>query len=466
MREAHEEFQAAIASVERAYRTVTVRYLAGRHEPNGAWRLMHAHVTLEPHARHVPTRRYRSPRLRAGAFVATGETCAPVALVAMLLRGEFPTEDDPIAFMARDTGGYDVHVLRSYPDVATSTQNRIGLRITGGWVQNAAPVHDVGWELLGAEPPFETLQELANAFDLGPMQQQHNIVVEMWTEPVVHFAEETGIAGCEAQVAIRLAPALERDHVRIGRKIRYATQSEGPLTGAELTWTNSAEGHCGIHRFAVAEHSEWLCTLQYGDSVQGFGVLRDRSIIANDRRILYESVDPCLSKLTASLEAFKIAEQNSVEFELLVERLFWLSGFNPVYLGKDKKTERAGDIIALAPDDDILLIECTTGILKKDKRSQLLRRAQKPRDALEKSPVGARTVIPVMLTCLPWREAQADAEDAQADGIAIFGYEDITKLLVTSAAPADPAGIVGTLRQRLAIAAIGETDTIGEFLAG
>jgi hypothetical protein len=462
MAQANEEFEAAIAPLEKAYHAVTIRYLAGRHDPKGPWRLMQASILLESHRVEQAPRTFASPRLRAGFFTASGPDFRPAEVIATLLRGEFPTETDPIAFIPRDTGGYDLHLLRSYPDVATNTQNRMGLRVTGGWVQNAAPLHEVGWELLGAEPPFETLQELANAFGLGPVQQQ-SVTVEIWTNPVLHFTEETGVAGNEAQIAIWLAPALDPAQVRIGRKLRHKTDSDGSLAGSTLAWTSDAQGYRTIHRFTVTEHQELLCTLGYSDSVQGFTVLRDGSAIANHRRLLYETVDAGLTKLKASLAMFKEAEQNSVEFELLIERLFWLAGFNPLYLGKDKKTERAGDIVALTPEEDVLLIECTTGILKQDKRSQLLRRAQKLRDALAMSPDGPRTVIPLLVTCLPWREAQNDADAAQASGIAIFSYEDIADLIAATTAPPDPAGIVGQLRQRLAIAAMVQSNTIAEF---
>ena len=404
-----EDFLAAIGPTEKAYRAVTIGYLAGRRYSGGPWQLIQAHITLEPQASERPLRKFESSRLRAGLFAASGPEYSPSALVAMLLRGEFPTEADSVGFQERDAGGYDLYMLRSYPDVATNTQNRMGLRIGGGWVQNAAPLNEVGWELLGADPPFETLQELADAFALGPVQQ-HSVTIELWTELAPEFCGLDRHRRNQATLVLRLAPALESENVRTGRSSACGTASDGLLDSKSLRWTSTEDGHHCVHRFVAVEHKDLLCTLQYEDAVQGFAVLRDNRRICNSRRLLYETVDPGLVKLAAQLDVFKAAEQNSDAFELLIARLFWLAGFSPLHLGKDKKTERASDIIALTPDEDVSLIECTTGILKKDKRSQLLRRAQILRDVSAQSPDGPRSVTPLLVTCLPWREAEADAK--------------------------------------------------------
>jgi hypothetical protein len=451
--QAYEDFQAAIASIQPAYSAVTIRYLAGRRTADGPWHLLQAHITLEPCLAPIAGRAFESARLRAGVFAATGAEFRPAPIIEALLRGEFPGEDGAAAFDARDGGAYDLYMMRSYPDVATNTENRIGLRISGNWVQNAVPLNELGWELMGSEPPFESLQELADAFGLGPVQTQ-NATVELWTTPVLYFTEETQIRGTEAQIAIWLAPALDPNEVRIGHKMRRVAESSGVFLGRATRWTRDGDGHRCVHRFVVAEHCELLCTLGYGKTVQGFAVLRDERPIANVRRRLYETVDSGLAKLVADLQRFKVAEQNSAAFELLIARLFWLAGFNPIHLGQDKKTERAADIIALTPEDDVLLIECTTGILKKDKRSQLLRRAQILRDALSQSPSGPCAVIPLMITCLPWLEAQADADQAQADGIGIYSYEDIMDLMAKNAAPTDPAATFAALRHRSEMAAL------------
>jgi Holliday junction resolvase len=454
------DFFAAIQPFERAYCSATIRYLAGRKDIGGPWSLLQAQIALDGHMGEFRPRTFETAHLRVGVFRATGAEFQPAALVETLRSGIFPVEDGTVIFGARDDGGgYDLQVLKSYPDLATNRQNRIGLRLGGGWTQNVATIHELGWELMSADPPYESLQELATAFGLGPVQQQ-NAIVELWTTPVLHFVDESDVLDTRARATIWLAPALDPKQVRFGRKVRNVDAAlGGAIPGDTLTWDSRVDGHGAVVTFAVPRHAELLCTLGYAGVIQTFAIYRDQRAIRNERRMIYESVDPSLAKLAAALETFKVPEQKSDAFERLIVSLFWLAGFNPVHLGKDKRTERAADIVALTPTGDILLIEVTTGILKKDKRSQLLRRAQVVRETQLSLPSGAKTVIPLMVTCLPQVQAQSDVAEAEGDGIAIYTYEDLTDLLASNTQPPDPAARYSALQQRLVIAAMMRNET-------
>ena len=75
-------------------------------------------------------------------------------------------------------------------------------------------------------------------------------------------------------------------------------------------------------------------------------------------------------------------------------------------IGTFSKAQDGVDIIARCPSGGIMLIECTTDILKEDKTSKLLARVAKLKGRLADSDLRNVHVLPVMLTTAPHNQVE------------------------------------------------------------
>ena len=209
--EACKEFLAALHPFGEAYEYVTVKYLAGRKSEAASWGLLQAIIELRDAPALVDQPQFESRHLRAGIVSLTGAQVQPVALMKTVLSGRIPVDQESLVFSEQHGGGYQLQALRAQPS-DNRRQCSAGLRLTGGSVQQVAEIYQLGWELLGADPPFESIPEIVRAYSLGEWQQ-YNSCVEIWMTPVLHFTGATHLKGEQAEIGIRLAKSLDSNRV-------------------------------------------------------------------------------------------------------------------------------------------------------------------------------------------------------------------------------------------------------------
>jgi hypothetical protein len=124
-------------------------------------------------------------------------------------------------------------------------------------------------------------------------------------------------------------------------------------------------------------------------------------------------------------------------------------GFQVFHLGGIEQTQDAVDLIAASPNGDLLLVECTTGVLKTDKVSNLLSRATVVRAALANGGFSGRRVVPIIATTKSEDEVFADIGAVEKDGALVVCREQIEEWLTLSAARPDANGLVWRAHQRL-----------------
>ena len=79
--------------------------------------------------------------------------------------------------------------------------------------------------------------------------------------------------------------------------------------------------------------------------------------------------------------------------------------------------------------DSILIVECTTGLLKSDKVAKLVERSEIVRKRLISSGNHHLRVLPVIVTSKPKDEVKADIEEVRNKGVAVVTKENLESAL-------------------------------------
>ena len=92
-------------------------------------------------------------------------------------------------------------------------------------------------------------------------------------------------------------------------------------------------------------------------------------------------------------------------------------GFGTVQMGSTARTQDFADLILTTPQDQIAIVECTTGLLRADnKLPKLVARYATVRQRLDRSNNGHVKLLPIMVSTLPREELKADLEQAEKLG--------------------------------------------------
>lgn len=120
-------------------------------------------------------------------------------------------------------------------------------------------------------------------------------------------------------------------------------------------------------------------------------------------------------------------------------------GFNSAQIGGTTRTADAADIVASTPSGNLMIIECTTGLLKSDKISRLIERTELAKKRLHSSGNTFQKVLPVIVTSKPKNEIQADLREVQSKGVAVVTKENLEATLALTMAMQNPETIFNQL---------------------
>jgi hypothetical protein len=117
-------------------------------------------------------------------------------------------------------------------------------------------------------------------------------------------------------------------------------------------------------------------------------------------------------------------------------------GFGITQVGGTARTSEAPDILATTPQVNILVVECTTGLLKaENKLANLIDRTEAVRKRLVSSGNGHLKLLPVIVSSKTKEEIKADLEQAQKLGVVVLTRETLLELLQQTIAAPDPEAI-------------------------
>jgi hypothetical protein len=106
-------------------------------------------------------------------------------------------------------------------------------------------------------------------------------------------------------------------------------------------------------------------------------------------------------------------------------------GFAPAHIGAMSGMTQEPDIFVMAPDDEVLIVECTTGVPDDGKLTKLVSRAARVREALQELPgASLPAIITVLITPRPLDEFVPIQEKAEAHGVLMLCRQDIKEMIV------------------------------------
>lgn len=337
---------------------------------------------------------------------------------------------------------YSSYYVRVEQQGAEPTEYRVAtVTLTGRRHVNAISEHLLDWELRAASPPFDSVQELASHFGAGTVR--HDVcLIDITAMPVVKVDETSSIEKGAAQIRLRLPSALPREGLSLGYRVLASDRVEkrDVVSAGEFVWSASDGDSIAAIDLQIGSSVGIQCLARYAGVCHHRRRLDDLVDTPNSVRQVYGLFDPELGHLDSFLRQDKKLDQAA--FEAGVSFLLSMHGFQVVAIGGTPRTAEAPDLVAWAPSGDLLVVECTTGLLKtQDKMAKLAARASQIRSYLASHDRSVGRVLSLEVTSLRSDAVVAEREAALKQGTAVFAQEELLELLQQTANHPDPDGL-------------------------
>lgn len=367
----------------------------------------------------VVTADFEYGNIRAGLWRLSEMGISPEELIAYIYSGKYDARE---LLFSQAPG--QVEYIELHPE-GLKNQNRLSvLRIKGGstrWLYDSATID---WELRAAPVPYDSLQELAFAFRVSPLED--NAYFEAIAFNVAAVDGRSTVEGTTASLLVRVAERLDPKAAGLGYRVfsGRSVVARGSIEGEAMTWAMQGRVQVGAASLEVNEGALIQCYAKYAGRVQHSWWVAAPGVYPNSRRTMHELFDSSFDILKEFLAGE--GKGKSRDFEVGVSWLLWLLGFNVAHLGAIPRTQEAPDLLATSPSGHVVVIECTTGTLKSDNKLALLvSRATNIQGWLQRSGHSHLRVIPAIITAKPRAEVAADLEQAEKMGVLVLAKEEL-----------------------------------------
>jgi hypothetical protein len=429
-----EEFLAAIEPNLSGYGHSTFSYLA---QKNGTTSdVVQGRLFLQGVPAPNKSKWFESPSLKVG-FIRLDELgLTPKQFVENLLSGKMPTPHGELRFLPEKDSSYSISFNPfhaegvPYQNRHTFQSRQMQLHIRGDR-QARLDSLSLDWELKSAATPFESVQELCVEFGVGPIDG-NSAVVEIIAFIVAGIDRESSVNGTKAKLVINLVDGLERERASIGYRLieRNAVVKRGTLSGGAISWTNAVNCQRGEAELEVTPAAVLHCVACHGGRAQHHYWVADPATAQNPFRAVHQAFDKNLEVLQDLVAKAQAKGANARDLEIAVAWLLWILGFSTTHIGGTPKTSDAPDLIAASPSGHLVVVECTTGILKEDsKLPHLFQRAEKVRQSLIACGNQHLRVLPVIVTTKTRDEVKLELDQAQKNGALVATIEDFPQLI-------------------------------------
>lgn len=308
--------------------------------------------------------------------------------------------------------------------------NRLAiLSVSGGTRYSFVPQPETDWMLKAGEKPFDSFNELSTEYNLGIFQSDRALL-EIVAPTAVEVSAKSSVNTTDASIGIWTTNALDKSKVRLNYRVLEKgklIKREG-VPGTALSWCDGEQNttigmvHVPVPKGAVvqaiacyeghAHHQRWFA---------------DPKIFQNPRYAVLSSIDPSGDLIRSYLLPELPAKGKAADdFEAAVCWMLWALGFATSSFGIHPKTRDAYDIVAVSPQGDFIVVECTLGLLRADsKLSKLGARAAQLRETLDASEMRHLRVLPVIVTAMSKEQVTADLTAAAQIGILVLTKENI-----------------------------------------
>ncbi|QPC87923.1 hypothetical protein GA830_15085 [Mesorhizobium sp. NBSH29] len=373
---------------------------------------------------------FTSDNVRAGHFLLSDVRLSPEQYLERVLQGVCPTPNDDVYFGKTDSGIYQSQYQPFHPDGMARGERISVVTLLGRQLELQPRVLSLDWELKGATDPYDSLQELYGRFGLSAVRTDI-ATVEVAALGILAVDLFTSITGTECEVAVRMSKLGNPKLVGIGYRILNGNQTlRGRIETTDLEWTAIDGGlQRGAATITVPNAAVVQAYASYAGTVLHQAWINDPTTGQSPRRAAYAAFDHELAILRDLLSK-PPGRGNARELEAGVSWLLWMLGFSPAHLGNTTRLQEAPDIVATTPFGHVVVVECTTGLLKtENKLSLLVERSATIRERLVASGNQHLRVLPAIVTTKRLKDVRADLEQAQRLGVLVITEETLTEAL-------------------------------------
>lgn len=437
-----DNFFSTIEPWKGAYTNVGFSFFAVRR--NDGFYLLQARLFLNVAASAIPAMRVETPSIIAG-HMALSELRFDVRqfVDAIANEGMVTTPIGTFIFPTSEHRSISAY-FDPFHQEGIAVGNRLPvLTISGESKHTFTDSLKFDWELKAQPQPFDSVDELLWLFMLGG-KVSDSVMIEVVANTVAIVNQSSSVSGGSGSPCITLAKNLDRNKCRIGYRefLHGKVVSRGSIEGHQLEWNEQDGFLLGKGWVGVSEGAVLHCFASYGDHAQNQGWVADPAHSQNARRVCIEVSDEKLEILRDYLFEEQKARKNSRDFESGVASLMWMLGFNVNQVGGTARTSDAPDILATSPQGNILIVECTVGLLKaENKLATLIERTEAIKKRLSASGNGHLKVLPIIVTAKTNDEIKADIEQAQKLDIVVVTRETLIGLMQQTIAVPDPEAI-------------------------
>lgn len=424
-----EKFFSAIDPWSKAYSQIGLSFFAVRKE--GEVNLLQARLFLNTSPSAIPLASVETASVLAGHFVFADRDVKLRDFVEHLVDdGEIDTPLGKFKFPSESEGKFSAY-FDPFHQEGIAVGNRLSvLTIRGARKYPLIEQPKLDWELKAATKPYDSIDELLTTLFLGG-NQDDSARVEIVANHVAAINFNSAINGTDSNPSVFLAKSLDVSKCQIGYRVflHGKVVDRGAIQGSDLNWTEQdvarqGEGAVGIPQGAVLH-----CVASYDGYAMHQGWLVDPKNFQNSRRVVLEEFHNGLGILESYLFEEQRRGKDARDFEFGISWLIWMLGFSTSQVGGRDNTSDAADIVATTPSGNILIVECTTGLLKSDKVSKLVERTEIVRKRLISSGNYHLKVLPVIVTSKPKDEVRADIDVVKNKGVSVVTKEDLKSLL-------------------------------------
>lgn len=426
-----EWFFAALEPIEAVYDDPEFSFLV--HSGSDGVALVNSRLALQPLPSDHPDR-----VIVAGNFYGfTGHLkplgVNPRELIKMLLDGYVPAPDR-VWKLSRDSEFRATPTLyRQHPrSPEIDPQQQIYELFGHGLSVVRRQSEEDDWLLRGGATPYSGISDLLRDLRLPFGHHQFHMIAL----PPLVVDVTSRVRGEIAELKLRRSKHLPVEKISLGIVVRDkdAVAERTRIAGDRFQWETSEQsedvlvGKIGVrvpkasvvHCLAVFDHH---CLHHYW--------VGDPDASQNPLRTIYEVFDPNFEDAISMLTQSASKGQSSAQ-ENAVAVLLWVLGFAPLHLGRFSE---APDVIAVSHDGHFIVVECTLSDLqtkKQNKPQKLLDRTNEIRAALERSNVGGKVCIPVLVTSRKRADIEDDVADCERKGIVVYTQDDIEPLILST----------------------------------
>jgi hypothetical protein len=396
---------------------------------NNEWLLASARIFLETIPRRVPDGDFRSSHVWAGSISLTDFGHSAEVLLTSIMGGQFTLRNERINFSPLNGNSFSAFDSPFHAEGLQSNNRLAVLTVTGRRYCPTIDRTSLDWELKAAAMPYETMDELAGAYQIASLKSDLQ-TVEVIAFQVIAVDKASRVAGTTARPVLFLANTLDSKSATLGYRVIKSglVIKRGTIEGTSLRWQKVKGGQKGVASLRIPKGSIVHCIAGFAGAAHHQDWLADPTIFPNPRRSAYGCFDEGLTTLQDFLA--KQGKGSARDLESGVAWLLWLLGFSTAHFGSNSKTSDGPDLLATTPQGHFLVVECTTGLLKADnKLPKLIDRHTILLAKLQESGSRHLRALPVIVTSKLQDEVRADIDQAEKLGVLVITRETLFSLV-------------------------------------